>query len=281
MQVCTTRKEFEDARAAMAGRVALVPTMGALHAGHLAHLGVARHASDHVVVSVFVNPAQFAPGEDLERYPRTLEVDVAKCEAAGADLVFAPELETMYPPGAQAVELNVPAVADTLEGARRPRFFPGVCRVVLKLLNLVRPHAVTFGQKDYQQLCVVRSMIRDLLLPVEVLEVPTVRDDDGLAMSSRNVYLDDAARKRGLSLSKALRQAIRLVGDGETDPAALEAAMGETMRAHQVEIDYAAVRRVSDLAETDAVAPGEAVALVAGRVSGESGPVRLIDNTLL
>ena len=326
---------------AMSGRgrggVVWVPTMGALHAGHLAHVGrgrawLAEHAttpavpggqgpaskpdphlpteaatSTHaaeppspdppppsagadagrVIVSVFVNPTQFGPGEDLARYPRTLEVDLAKCEAAGASAVFAPEVETMYPPAVPgAVAMSVPGLTDVLEGERRPGHFAGVCRVVTKFLNLIRPDAVTFGQKDYQQLCVVRAVIEDLMMGVDILEVPTVREDDGLAMSSRNRYLDPETRRRGLALSKALRQAEAMVADGETDPGVLESAMTQTMRAHQVRVDYAAVRRAGSLARPDVVSPGACVALVAGRVGGEAGPdaspaVRLIDNTPL
>lgn len=289
MKVCTTVDEFRAVRAALRGRVALVPTMGALHAGHLAHLGAARHGdaaaghadatvpgagAESVVVSIFVNPTQFGPSEDFSRYPRGLDVDAAKCEAAGADVVFAPAVEQMYPPGVSAVAMDVPSVSEELEGAERPGHFAGVCRVVLKLLNLVQPDAVTFGRKDYQQLCVVRGMIDDLMLPTEVIEVPTVREDDGLAMSSRNRYLDDDSRPHALGLSKALRQAAKMAGDGETDPSAIEAMMEKVMRAHHVEVDYAAVRRARTLATLDSVVPGEAVALVAGRV----GDVRLIDN---
>ncbi|MEM7627299.1 MAG: pantoate--beta-alanine ligase [Planctomycetota bacterium] len=274
MEVITTADELRATRSAMAGRVALVPTMGALHAGHLAHVGRGRAEADHVVVSIFVNPTQFGPHEDFQRYPRALDVDVAKCETAGADAVFAPSIEAMYPPGVAAAELDVPAVSAELEGEHRPGHFPGVCRVVLKLLNLVRPDAVTFGQKDYQQLCVVRAMIDDLLLPIEVLEVPTVRENDGLAMSSRNRYLEEAARKHALGLSKALRQAVKLAADGEADPAALESTMRDTMLAHHVAVDYTAVRSARDLAQLDSVNPDEAIALVAGRV----GDVRLIDN---
>lgn len=277
MQVCKTVEELRAVRGGLSGRVALVPTMGALHAGHLAHVGAGRAVADHVVVSVFVNPTQFGPGEDYSRYPRALDVDAAKCETAGAAVVFAPDVDSMYPPGVPAAELNVPAVASELEGTHRPGHFPGVCRVVLKLLNAAQPDAVTFGRKDYQQLCVVRAMVEDLLLPIEVVEVPTVREDDGLAMSSRNQYLDTAGRKHALGLSKALRQAVKLAGDGESDPAVLESAMQETMRAHHVEVDYAAVRHADTLTPVDSVVPEEAVALVAGRV----GAVRLIDNAAL
>ncbi|MEM1107804.1 MAG: pantoate--beta-alanine ligase [Planctomycetota bacterium] len=277
MQVCTTVEELRQARAAMSGRVALVPTMGALHCGHLAHLYAAREKADHVVVSVFVNPTQFGPHEDFDRYPRAIDVDVAKCETAGADLVFAPEVEAIYPPRRAGVSLTVPGVADGFEGNERPGHFEGVCRVVLKLFNLVRPDVATFGRKDYQQLAVVRAMVEDLMLPIEVVAVPTVREDDGLAMSSRNRYLDDEGRKRARGLSKALRQAQKMAEDGEPDPAAIEAMMRDVIRAHHIEVDYAAVRHATSLGELDSVLPDESVALVAGRVGG----VRLLDNTLL
>jgi len=277
MKICTTVESLRIARQELAGKVALVPTMGALHAGHLMHLGLARGVAEHVVVSIFVNPTQFGPHEDFNRYPRTLGVDVAKCEAAGADLVFAPEIDEIYPPGLPGVQLTVPGVADGLEGAHRPRHFEGVCRVVLKLLNLVQPDAVTFGQKDFQQLAVVRAMIQDVMLPIDVIEVPTLREDDRLAMSSRNRYLEGEDRKRAVGLSKALRQAQKMAADGEPNPDAIEAMMRDVMQAHHVEVDYAAVRHARTLGQIDTVIPDETVALVAGRV----GPVRLIDNVML
>lgn len=215
---------------------------------------------------------------------------MAKCAAAGAAAVFAPAVEVMYPAmgveggGGGAVEMTVPGLTDVLEGARRPGHFAGVCRVVTKFLNLIAPHAVTFGQKDYQQLCVVQAVIDDLMMNVQVLEVPTVREDDGLAMSSRNRYLDETTRKHGRGLSKALRQAQQMVSDGESDPAALESAMRRTMRAHQVAVDYTAVRRERTLTEVDVVRPGECVALLAGKVGTDAagqGGVRLIDNLWL
>ncbi|MEM9881890.1 MAG: pantoate--beta-alanine ligase [Planctomycetota bacterium] len=279
MHVCETVDELRAARAELRGRVALIPTMGALHAGHLAHFGAARKVCDAVAVSIFVNPTQFGPGEDFRRYPRPTDVDLAKCETAGADLVFVPQDAAVYPPGVPLVSVDVPTLTDTLEGAQRPGHFAGVCRVMLKLLNLFRPDAVTFGQKDYQQLCVVRAMVADLMLDVEIIEVPTMREDGQLAMSSRNAYLDDTARRDALGLSKALRQALRAVSDGETDPEAVEAMMRSAMTAHRVAVDYAAVRRRRTLAEVDTIVPGEAVALVAGRV-GEPA-VRLIDNAPL
>ncbi|MEO1235220.1 MAG: pantoate--beta-alanine ligase [Planctomycetota bacterium] len=287
MRLLRTVEELRSWRDGIPGAVGLVPTMGALHAGHLSHLSYAREAADRVVASIYVNPTQFGPGEDFTRYPRDLDDDVAKCEAAGAEAVFAPADEAMYPPGAEATPtvIDVPSVSGGLEGAQRPGHFGGVCRVVMKLLQLVRPDAVTFGRKDYQQLCVVRAMIEDLMVPVRVVEVPTTREADGLAMSSRNRYLDEAGRKRALGLSKALRQGQRMAVDGEADPAVIESMMAEVMRSHGVEVDYAAVRRARTLAEVDHVDFGGAaasVALVAGRVEGGGGAegmrVRLLDN---
>ena len=277
MQLLTTLPDLHAFRGGLVGRVALVPTMGALHAGHLSHIARAKAAADHVIVSVFVNPTQFGPNEDFERYPRTFEADVAACDGAGAAAVFAPSVEAMYPPGVPAATVDVPAVADDLEGAQRPRHFGGVCRVVLKLLNLVRPDAVTFGRKDYQQLTVVRAMIRDLMLPVGVIEVPTTYEPDGLAMSSRNRYLSPAERERALGISQALRLVDELVEGGERDPAELEQAMRGELRAFDLRIDYAVVRDALTLAPVEVVPDDGAVALVAARVGG----VRLIDNARL
>ena len=196
---------------------------------------------------------------------------------AGAAAVFAPSAEAMYPPGVPAAAVNVPAVADDLEGARRPGHFAGVCRVVLKLLHLVRPAVVTFGRKDYQQLAVVRALLADLMLPVQVLDIPTMREPDGLAMSSRNRYLDGADRQRAVGLSRALDAAYRSVQAGTTDPAAVEREMHEALGAHGLQTDYAAVRDPRTLTPVDRVEPGTSVALIAARV----GKVRLIDNRTL
>lgn len=259
-----------------AGSLALVPTMGALHDGHLSLIELARQHADAVAVSVFVNPTQFGPHEDFDRYPRPIEDDLARCEAAGVDVVFNPTVDEVYPPDATPVEIVVPSLASMLEGATRPGHYAGVCRVCTKLFNIVQPDVAVFGQKDYQQLKIIEALVADLVLPMAIVAGETRRDPDGLALSSRNRYLDPAARERALGLSKALRQAGRMVDDGETDPVIIEAAMRHTMEAHQVAVDYAVVRHPEKLTELDAIV-GPAVALVAGRVD----EVHLIDNAIV
>jgi len=284
MKLLHTAEQLRVFRDGLNGTVGLVPTMGALHDGHVAHLGAARAVAgvDHTVVSVFVNPTQFGPGEDLDRYPRTLADDVKRCTAAGAAAVYAPAVRDVFPPGVPACPVGPPAVADGLEGARRPGHFAGVCRVVMKLLQRVRPDAVTFGRKDYQQLCVLRAMIDDLFVPVRVVEVPTVREPDGLAMSSRNRHLDAGARGRARALCKALRAAAQLAGRGETDPAAAESAMAALLTTHGLEVDYAVVRHHRSLRPVDVLDPAQCVALIAARVVNADGTrVRLIDNLAL
>ena len=278
MELIRTVEELRRYRAG-ASRVALVPTMGALHEGHLAHLRAARPVSDRLIVSVFVNPTQFGPHEDFEQYPRDLETDAKRCAAEGADAVFAPGVEEVYPPDAPAARVNVPSVAADLEGRARPGHFEGVCRVVLKLFNIVRPDLATFGRKDYQQLAVIRAMVDDLLLPIELLEVQTVREPDGLAMSSRNAYLGDDNRRRAPGLITALRQGRALAAAGQTDPAALEAAMHAIVAEHRFDpIDYIVVRDRRTLAPLPpGFDPADAVALGAATL----GQTRLIDNLLL
>jgi pantoate--beta-alanine ligase len=273
--------EVHGYRAGLTGTVALIPTMGALHEGHLQHIRACLGQADHVIVSIFVNPTQFSEREDYQGYPRTLDVDIQRCSAAGACCVFTPEAEALYPPGRAMVELDVPGIAGGLEGLDRPGHFQGVCRVVGKLLNIVGPDIVSFGRKDYQQLRVVQAMVSDLMMPVRVLEVATVREADGLAMSSRNRRLDAGGRRRALGLFKALNAGKRLVeADGETDPLAVEQAMRAVMQSHQVEVGYTAVRHPRTLGELSCIEPGltgGVIALVAGGVE----PVRLIDNMLL
>jgi len=273
--------EMRDCRADLKGTVALIPTMGALHEGHLQHIRLCKTLADHVVVSIFINPTQFNQSEDYQAYPRTLDVDIQACADAGVACVFTPEAEAMYPPEQPGVEIDVPAISEVLEGADRPGHFQGVCRVVTKLLNIVRPDLVSFGRKDYQQLSIIKAVVGDLMMPVRVLEVPTVRETDGLAMSSRNRRLDAEQRKRGLGLFKALCAGKRLVQeDGETDPQAVEQVMRSVMESHQVQVGYAVVRHPKTLGELSCIEPeltGGVVALVAGQV----GPVRLIDNMLL
>lgn len=276
MQIITTVTDQRQWRKDNLGSVALVPTMGALHDGHLSLIELAGQHADAVAVSIFVNPTQFGPHEDFDRYPRPIADDLARCEAAGVDVVFNPSVDEVYPPDAVPVEVTVPSLASILEGAARPGHYAGVCRVCTKLFNIVRPDVVVFGQKDYQQLKVIEALVADLAMPITVVGGETRRDPDGLALSSRNRYLDPPARERAWGLSKALRQAGRMVDDGETDPAIVEAAMRHTMEAHSVTVDYAVIRHPDKLTELDAIV-GPAIALVAGRVDD----IHLIDNAVV
>jgi pantoate--beta-alanine ligase len=271
IQLVHTPAELDAARAQLPGTVGLVPTMGALHRGHQALIDTARRECDSVVVSIFVNPMQFNQAADLERYPRTLDADVALASAAGADLVFNPTVEAVYPDGPAQVWVTAGALADQLEGPNRPGHFDGVLTVVTKLFALVRPHRAYFGEKDYQQLTLIRRMVADLGQPVHISAVSTVRDEDGLALSSRNVFLSASERDQALALPRALHAAQQASG---TAAAALAAAHGVLDTATGVEVEYLQVR--SDEL-TDAAGSGPARLLVAARV----GSVRLIDNIAL
>jgi len=260
-----------------AGRVGFVPTMGALHEGHASLLRRAREcvADGPVVASIFVNPLQFAPGEDLERYPRTLEDDLRVCEREGVDVVFAPAVEEVYPgwPAQPQVTVDPGPTATVLEGRTRPGHFRGVLTVVAKLFGLVRPDVAVFGQKDYQQLVLIRRMVEDLCLGVEIVGAETQREPDGLALSSRNRYLDLDQRLEAVALSRALRAA--QVDAARGVDAALGAARAALRATHDVDLDYLVIT-TPDLGELPAdVPPGtEARILVAAKV----GSTRLIDN---
>jgi pantoate--beta-alanine ligase len=257
--------------------VGFVPTMGNLHAGHQSLVRLARARADRVVASVFVNPTQFGPGEDFERYPRTLVHDQAALADEGCDLLFAPEVATIYPYGAAlSVNLRVPQVTAVLEGAHRPGHFDGVATVVCKLFNLVNPDLAVFGQKDFQQLKVIERMVRDLSLPVKVIAAPIVRDDDGLALSSRNQYLSAQERARAPLIHDTLLKMRELLGLGHAWRAVEQVAEAQLTRAGFVP-DYAAIRRAGDLAEPDDGQRDGLVALIAARLGG----TRLIDNLLL
>jgi pantoate--beta-alanine ligase len=272
----------EDARAA-GRRVALVPTMGALHDGHLALVALARQRADVVTVSIFVNPTQFGPSEDLASYPRTTDADLARCRDAGVDFVFAPTATELYPDGAQTF-VEVAELAKPLCGGSRPHFFRGVATVVAKLLVAARPHLAVFGEKDFQQLQVVRRLVRDLLLDVEIVGAPIVREPDGLAMSSRNVYLDAEMRWEALALARALDAAEAAVAAGEREAAVLlETVRKEISRAPHAAIDYADLRDPETLAELG-LFDGPALLALAVRFPAPraaSGEVRLIDNRVL
>src|SRR5690554_4958099 len=236
--------QLDNLRAHVAGwkrdglRVGLVPTMGNLHAGHHSLVRLVRGRADRVVASVFVNPTQFGPGEDFDRYPRTPEEDAAGLGEAGCDLLWLPSVDTMYPFGAaSAVQVRVPRVAEVLEGARRPGHFDGVATVVSRLFNQVQPDLAAFGSKDYQQLAVVRYMVRDLAFPVELLAGKTVREADGLAMSSRNRYLSDAERAQAPGIHRALL-AMRDGLAGGDDREAVETRARQRLRQAGFDVDY-------------------------------------------
>lgn len=256
-------------------RIGVVPTMGALHEGHLSLVDAARRDCDFIVATIFVNPTQFGPGEDFNKYPRTLAADVEKLATRGVELVFAPEAAAMYGPD-HATKVIVSGPALSLEGDFRPTHFEGVATIVLKLFNLVQPDRAYFGRKDFQQATVVERMVADLDIPVEVIVCPTVRDPDGLAMSSRNVYLSAEERTRALSLSQALALAKQLIAAGETDTAQVITKMREVLTAADAEIDYVAICKAGTLAHVERI-DGPAVALIAARI----GKTRLIDNELL
>lgn len=265
------RQQREEGR-----RVGLVPTMGALHEGHLALVDRARDLSDRVVMSLFVNPLQFGPGEDFTRYPRNLERDRALAEERGVDLLFVPAVEALYPEGAET-RVVPGSAAEMWEGAARPGHFAGVLTVVAKLFNLVQPDVAVFGQKDIQQVTLVRRMVDDLDFPVRVVVAPTVRDSDGLALSSRNIYLDPEARSQALGLSRALAAANASFEGGENDPAALEASIREILNQHPgLDTDYIAIVDPESLQPVAQAVPGTIVALAA-----RAGGTRLIDNTIL
>jgi pantoate--beta-alanine ligase len=256
--------------------VGFVPTMGALHEGHASLIRLARAATDFVAVSVFVNPTQFGPHEDLARYPRPLEADLALCAACGVDLAFVPSVEAIYPPGFRTY-VEVTGLQDVLEGASRPGHFRGVATVVLKLLNLVQPDVAWFGQKDAQQVQIVRQMVRDLEVPVEIRVGPTVREEDGLARSSRNQYLDPTSRGRAPALARALEEARARIGAGERDAEALRQLMaGRVSATPGALLDYAAVVDADTLQPLRTLS-GTVLLLLAAKF----GPTRLIDNVLV
>ena len=259
--------------------IGLVPTMGALHAGHLSLVVAARRRTGFVLVSIFVNPAQFGPNEDLSRYPRTWETDLDLCAAGGADLIFAPEVAEVYPTGSLATFVEIPGLTDRLEGASRPGHFRGVATVVLKLFQMAGPDVAFFGAKDYQQQLVIRQMVRDLDVPVLIETEPTVRETDGLAMSSRNRYLNPTERQAAGVLSRALQAARAAVRAGERSCHRIRQILHETLESEPLArpesvdlVDSATLDGV------DVLIPGQkVVALLAVRV----GPARLIDNALL
>ncbi len=276
MRVASTRAELAAARdaAAVGVPIALVPTMGALHEGHRTLIRRAHEGRGSVWVSIFVNPLQFGPNEDLARYPRKLDDDLAMCEAEGVEVVFVPTVQEMYAGGEPAVRVTAGPLGNVLEGTTRPGHFDGVLTVVAKLFNLVRPDLAYFGQKDAQQLALVRRMVRDLDFPIEIVGVPTVREADGLALSSRNAYLDETARRSAVALSRALDAGRRAAGHGAE--AVLADARAVLAAEDGVRVDYL------ELVDSATLSPagrdtGHGLLLIAAFVGG----TRLIDNVTL
>ena len=269
------RDELAAMLSSLTGRRAVVMTMGALHEGHLALVRAARERADHVVVTIFVNPLQFGPHEDFARYPRDLDADLVLLATAGADLVFEPGPNVVYPDGDPMVRVVAGPIETVLEGTIRPGHFSGVLTVVLKFLHLVSPDLAFFGQKDAQQLIAVRRMVRDLDVPVEVVAVPTVRDADGLALSSRNAYLTPEQRRQALALSKALDAGLAAASDGAG--AVRTAARAVLDGEPEIALDYVALIDPGSAQEVARGYRGDAILAVAARV----GTTRLIDNTPL
>lgn len=277
MDVVNTLEELRQRRDALSGPVGLVPTMGYLHEGHLSLVRFARAECAGVVASIFVNPSQFGPNEDLGSYPRDLPRDLALLEREGVDLVWTPTPEIMYPPGYQTW-ITVEQVAQPLEGERRPGHFRGVATVVAKLFNAVQPDRAYFGQKDAQQAAVIRRMVRDLNFPLEVVVRPTVREPDGLAMSSRNTYLNPAERRAATVLYRALSAAREAYRAGERDPHALRRIMTEVITAEELaRLQYVSCADPQTLAELEDPLRGPALLSMAVYI----GKTRLIDNMIL
>jgi pantoate--beta-alanine ligase len=278
MPVMEIVKTIAQARALRStfGRLALVPTMGALHAGHMSLLAHAKNNAPHVAVSIFVNPTQFGPKEDYTKYPRPIEEDLEKCESAGVDFIFMPSAEEMYPPGVPDIAIDLPSLATVLEGKHRPGHFKGVCQVVAKLFNIIQPSAACFGQKDFQQLRIIAAMVQSMNMPIDIIPCPTLRDPDGLAMSSRNAYLSPEDRQRALSISRALLMAFGEFKNGFRQANRLTATMQKILLEQHLSIDYVASVDTQTLKTVDKV-EGPTLLAIAARV----GNTRLIDNVVI
>jgi pantoate--beta-alanine ligase len=275
MRILRTIAEVRSERAKL-DKLALVPTMGALHAGHVSLMQIARKHAGSVAVSIFVNPTQFGPREDFGKYPRPIEADLKKCEEAGVELVFNPTVEEMYRAGSADVGIDLPSLTGVLEGAKRPGHFKGVCQVVAKLFNIFTPNVACFGQKDYQQLRIIAAMVESLDWPIQIVPCPTLREPDGLAMSSRNVYLSTEERQRALAICKALRLAKEQVKAGFRPTNRLITTMQNTLLEHHLLIDYVAAVDPLSFKNVAEVA-GPTLLAIAARV----GATRLIDNTIV
>ncbi|HEY0734948.1 MAG TPA: pantoate--beta-alanine ligase [Herpetosiphonaceae bacterium] len=277
MQILETIQAFREAHAALSGTLGLVPTMGYLHAGHLELVRRARAECEYVAVSIFVNPTQFGPNEDLGRYPRDVPRDLELLRAEGVDLVLLPHVDEIYPPG-YSTYVEVEGMNAVLEGVRRPGHFRGVATVVCKLFNIAQAQRAYFGQKDAQQTVVIRRMVRDLAMPTEIVIVPTVREADGLAMSSRNVYLDPEQRAAAPVLYRGLQQVVTLYERGERNAPMLRAALeNELAQEPLAQVEYVSIADLVGLQEIDGpIAEGALVSLAV-----RFGTTRLIDNVIL
>ncbi len=275
MTVVSAYQDFYEARKNLNGSVGFVPTMGALHEGHLSLIKRAREENDSVVVSIFVNPTQFLEGEDLDKYPKRMEADRTVCEKAGVDLLFTPSIENIY--GFDEMKISAPMLRGyILEGAKRPGHFDGVLQIVMKLFNITRPHRAYFGKKDAQQLALIKQMVKDYFMDIRVVACETVRDKDGLALSSRNAYLSSEERERALSLSRSLQSADRMVIRGILDTNKIVEQMRRILVEKVDELEYiATVNR--DFRQIDKVEKGNTIILIAAKV----GTTRLIDNIWL
>lgn len=275
MQVSNTIEACREARSKL-GRLALVPTMGALHAGHLSLIELARRHADVVAVSIFVNPTQFGPKEDFNKYPRPVESDLRMCRQAGVELVFQPTVEQMYPAEPADLVIELPSLSNALEGKHRPGHFRGVCQVVAKLFNILQPQAACFGEKDYQQLRILTAMTEAMNFPIQIIPGPTLRDPDGLAMSSRNRYLSPEERIKALSISRGLFAARDQFASGIDQTNRLLTTIQHTLLEQHLAIDYVAAVDSRTLRPVERVTTPTLLA-VAARV----GPTRLIDNVIL
>lgn len=278
MQICPDIASMRALRAGLSGTVGFVPTMGSLHEGHLELMRLARERCDHVIASIYVNPTQFGPDEDFDAYPRALAEDAARCEAVGCAAVFAPSDKQMYLPG-HFTTVSVSEMTKNLCGAHREGHFDGVTTIVTKLLNIVQPDVAVFGQKDYQQLAVIRRMVRDLNMPVEIVGAPIVREDDGLAMSSRNRYLGAEDRERAVLLSRGLIQAWRAWQVGERGARALEGIVRAVVERAPVTVDYIDAVDPLTLAPLEGVVSDDTGCVIAMAV--HVGQARLLDNLRL
>ncbi len=277
MIIARTLSELRAARARFTGAVGLVPTMGALHAGHLSLLNEAKNDNQAVIASIFVNPAQFGPNEDFAAYPRTLDADLQALEQAGIDVAFIPTIDDIYPAGFQTT-VEVKHVSQGLEGARRPGHFKGVATVVAKLFNMTQPHRAYFGQKDAQQVVVIRRMVTDLNFPIDIAVIPTARDTDGLALSSRNRYLSEPQRRAATILYRALNAAGTAYQAGQTDPTALKTIIQHTLDTEPLaQVDYVSTADTITLQEIQSPTHTPVLASLTVRF----GSTRLLDNMLL